>query len=109
MGEDVELPTFYQDKRIPSQPVLLTKYSRDGRFLAVVHTDYSLSIWDSQDILVNTFDQLFFKPKSLGRINAYHSVFLEWAASNTRLYLIVDCNGFFIDVYGNKKSHRVFT
>ena len=85
MGEDVELPKFYQDKRIPSRPVLLAKYSRDGRFLAVVHTDYSLSIWDSQDILVNTFDQL------------------------THLYLIVDCNGFFIDVYGTKKSHRNFT
>ena len=109
MGEDVELPKFYQDKCIPSRPVLLAKYSRDGRFLAVVHTDYSLSIWDSQDILVNTFDQLFFQPKSNGRTSVHHSVFLEWSASNTHLYLIVDCNGCFIDVYGTKKSHRNFT
>lgn len=109
MGEGVELPEFFQERTVQARPVLLAKYSHDGKLLAVVHNDYSLSIWDSQDILVNTFEQLFFQPRAGGRSNAYHVVFLEWSASDKYLYLIVDCNGFFIDVYGTKKSYRNFT
>lgn len=109
MEQHASLPQFTEDKRIQSQPVHLAKYSRDGKLLAIVHTDLSLSIWDSEDILVNTFEQPFFEPKSKNRNNSHHVVFLDWSATNKYLYLIVDCSGFQVDVYSKTKRTHNFT
>lgn len=109
MREKIELPHFVEDRFVASKPVYLAKYSRDGKLLAVVHTDYSLSIWDASDILVNTYEQNFFAQRSPSHSNSFHIIFLDWSASNRYLYFIADCVGFFIDVYGSKKETRSFT
>lgn len=109
MKEKVELPHFVEDRFVASKPVYLAKYSRDGKLLAVVHTDYSLSVWDASDILVNTYEQNFFAQRSPGHSNSFHIIFLDWSASNRYLYFIADCVGFFIAVYGSKKETRSFT
>lgn len=109
MKESVELPHFVEDREIESKPVYMAKFSHNGELLAVVHTDYSLSIWDANDILVNTYEQAFFTQKSQSDSNSVHVIFLDWSASDRYLYFIGDCVGFLIDIYGSKKDARSFT
>ena len=109
MKESVELPHFVEDREIESKPVYMAKFSHNGELLAVVHTDYSLSIWDANDILVNTYEQTFFTQKSQSDSNSVHVIFLDWSASDRYLYFIGDCVGFLIDIYGSKKDARSFT
>ena len=109
MEEPAELPKFFEEKHLPSKQVLLAKYSHDGKVLATVNSNYSLSIWDSSNILVDTFEQTFFQSRGSNRSNSYHAVFLDWSASSRYLYYIVDCSGFLIDVYGPKKIYRNFS
>ena len=59
MDEQVELPKFTEEKRIDSHQVIMAKYSHDGKVLATVNVDYSISIWDSHDILVDTYELSF--------------------------------------------------
>lgn len=103
------LPQFAEDKRVQSNPVLIAKYSKDGKLLAIVHTDLSLSLWDSEDLLVNTFEKSLFETRPKNRNNTHHVVFLDWSATNKYLYLIIDCSGFQIDVYSKSKRIHSFT
>ena len=109
MEKSEALPQFYEDKHIQSKPVHLARFSKDGKLLAIVHTDLSLSIWDSQDILVNTFEQSFYESRSKNRSNSHHIVFLDWSATNKYIYLIIDCTGYQIDVYSKTKKPYNFT
>ena len=109
MEESESLPIFKESERISSSPIRLAKYSSNGKLLAIVHADLSLSIWDSEDILVNTYEQSFFETKSKNKSNSHHVVFLEWSASNRYLYLIVNTTGFKIDVYSPNKPYKNFT
>lgn len=109
MEEIIPLPSFIEDRRIPTKPIHLARFSRDGALLAIIHTDLSLSIWDSEDILVNTFEYSFFETRTKNRGNSHHIVFLDWSATNKYLYLIVDRIGFQIDVYTKPKEPHRFT
>lgn len=109
MEEQIELPKFTEEKRFATHQVLMAKYSHDGKVLATVNGDYSISIWDSHDILVDTYEQSFFHTRGNTRQNSYHAVFLDWSASSKYLYYIVDCSGFLIDIFGPKKICRNFT
>ena len=109
MDEQVELPKFTEEKRIDSHQVIMAKYSHDGKVLSTVNVDYSISIWDSHDILVDTYELSFFHTRGNTRQNSYHAIFLDWSASSKYLYYIVDCSGFLIDIFGSKKICHNFT
>ena len=105
MEESAQLPSYFESSQIDTKPVLIAKFSQDGRFFAMVHEDYSLSVWESLDILVKIYDKTFFQQQSS---SSSHIVFLDWSANCKYLYLIVDCNGFLIDMFSSEKITRSF-
>lgn len=109
MEEQTKLPKFVEEKRYSSKQVLIARCSRDGNTTATVNHDYSISIWDSSNLLVDTYELEFFQFHDVSPSPAYRSVFLDWESSGRYLYYIVDRNGFLIDVYGTKKICKTFT
>ena len=108
MDEQVELPKFTEEKRIDSHQVIMAKYSHDGKVLATVNVDYSISIWDSHDILVDTYELSFFHTRGNTRQNSYHAIFLDWSASSKYLYYrqcIVTWLDRMIELYIKTDSH----
>ena len=96
MEEQTKLPKFVEEKRYSSKQVLIARCSRDGNTTATVNHDYSISIWDSSNLLVDTYELEFFQLHDVSPSTAYRSVFLDWESSGRYLYYIVDRNGFLV-------------
>ena len=86
MEEQTKLPKFVEEKRYSSRQVLIARCSRDGSTTAAVNHDYSISIWDSSNLLVDTYEQEFFQFHEVSPSTTFRSVFLDWESSGRYLY-----------------------
>lgn len=109
MEEAIKFPKFVEDKRFVTKPVLMARYSRDGKALAVVYTDCHISIWDSNDLLVETRE---FSPEelSLPLPQDLHGgiVFLDWSASSRYLFYVIGSYGVVLNIYSSPVIYKSF-
>lgn len=108
MDKSIELPIFVEEKQFKTMPVLCAQYSRDGKALAVVYHDYTLSIWDSSDLLTETREINEYHPDLQShRNNTNFNIFLDWSASSRYLYYVVDRKGVMIDVFSPDMKMKI--
>ena len=110
MDNVIELPRFVEEKQFRTIPAFCARYSRDGKALAIVYNDYTLSIWDSSDLMTETRELFEYFPD----LQYHHdikksSIFLDWSASSQYLYYVVDRKGVRIDVFSPDMNMKVFT
>ena len=108
MDKSIELPRFVEEKRFKTMSVFCAQYSRDGKALAVVYYDFTLSIWDSSDLMTETREIFEYYPELQSHRDITNAgIFLDWSASSRYLYYVVDRKGVMIDVFSPDKNLKI--